>query len=155
MFRALLLVQSGVKEINTSQLNEAVLTLKERTGERLKILGEDKSKQSEDDKGSESQGEEKGASSDESRKSSDEKPKSLEEKPTNFDEKRKSFDEKASEGTSKRMTGNERLRETCLALERSLDMLRTELQKNIEPEGTTKEEAEGAENEAQGSSGNA
>lgn len=53
------------------------------------------------------------------------------------------------------MTGNERLRETCLALERSLDMLRTELQKNIEPEGTTKEETEGAEAEAEGSSGNA
>ena len=92
--RALLLVQSGVKEINTTQLKEAVVTLKQRTGEQLEILGEDKSKKAEDDKGSESQGEEKGASSDESRKSSDEKPK-------NFDEKRKSFDEKTLEGTSK------------------------------------------------------
>jgi len=150
--RALLLVQSGVKEINTTQLKEAVLTLKQRTGEQLEILGEDKTKKSEDDKGSESQGEEKGASSDESRKSSDEKPKSLEEKPKNFDEKRKSLDEKTSEGSSKRMTGNERLRETCLALERSLDMLLAELGKVTESEEKTKE-TEGAEPEKEGASG--
>lgn len=150
-FRALLLVQSGVKEINTTQLKEAVMTLKQRTGEQLEILGEDKSKKSDEDKGSESQGEEKAGSSDESRKSSDEKPKSLEEKPKSCDEKRKSFDEKASEGTSKRMTGNERLRETCLALERSLDMLLTELEKNTELEEKTKVN-EGAENDKEGSS---
>merc|ERR1712106_30080 len=136
--RALLLVQSGVKEINTTQLKEAVLTLKQRTGEQLEILGEDKTKKSEDDKGSESQGEEKGASSDESRKSSD--------------EKRKSLDEKTSEGSSKRMTGNERLRETCLALERSLDMLLAELGKVTESEEKTKE-TEGAEPEKEGASG--
>lgn len=154
--RALLLVQSGVKEINTVQLKEAVLTLKQRTGEQLEILGEDKTKKSEEEKGGESQGEDKGCSSDESRKSSDEKPKSLEEKSRNFDEKRKSFDEKASEGpsSSKRMTGNERLRETCLALERSLDMLLTELGKVSESEERVdKEGTKGADNEKEGTSG--
>merc|ERR1719384_2371940 len=63
--RALLLVQSGVKEIKTVQLKEAVLTLKQRTAEQLEILGEDKARKSEDEKGAESQGEEKGGSSDE------------------------------------------------------------------------------------------
>merc|ERR1719233_2005588 len=142
--RALLLVQSGVKEINTATLREAVVTLKQRTGEQLEILGEDKARKSEDEKGAESQGEDKGCSSDESRKSSDEKPKSLE-------EKRKSFDEKTSEGSSKRMTGNERLRETCLALERSLDMLLAELDKVTESE--EKVETKGADDENEGASG--
>ena len=71
-FRALLLVQSGVKEINTTQLKEAVTILKQRAGEQLEVLGEDKSKKSDEEKGSESQGEEKAGSSEESRKSSDE-----------------------------------------------------------------------------------
>lgn len=148
--RALLLVQSGVEEINTEQLREAVFTLKQRTAEQLEILGEDKARKSEDEKGSESQGEEKGGSSDESRKSSDEKLKGLEEKSKSFDEKRKSFDEKTSEGSSKRMTGNERLRETCLALERSLDMLLAELGKvteseeKVETKGGDDDEKEGA-----------
>ena len=75
----------------------------------------------------------------------------MDEKPKSLDEKRKSFDEKSLEGTSKRMTGNERLRETCLALERSLDMLLTELAKNTESDEKTKE-TEGAENDKEGSS---
>jgi len=147
--RALLLVQSGVKEINTPQLKEAVVTLKQRAVEQLEILGEDKSKKGEDEKGSESQGEEKSGSSDESRKSKDEKPKSFDEKPKSCDEKRKSFDDKSLEGPSKRMTGNERLRETCLALERSLDMLLIELGKTSELDADKPNASEEAENDTE------
>ena len=54
------------------------------------------------------------------------------------------------------MTGNERLRESCLALERSLDMLITEFDKKVtsDTEDKTKE-SEGAEPEKDGSSSSA
>merc|ERR1719384_2331414 len=63
--RALILVQSGVKEINKAQLRDSVKTLKQRTQSQLKILGEDIKQEVKSEKGAESQGEEKGGSSDE------------------------------------------------------------------------------------------
>merc|ERR1719266_3124448 len=53
--RALLLVQSGVKEIHTAPLKEAVTVLKGRVEEQLDALG-----QAEEEKSSESQGEKSG-----------------------------------------------------------------------------------------------
>jgi len=148
--RALLLVQSGVKEIHTAPLKEAVTVLKGRVVKQLEALG-----QAEEEKGSESQGERSGeeekveekvekkkeeekggeGSSEQSKEGGVEQEKS---KPGG--EKRKSCEEKG-EG-SRRSTGNDRLRESCSSLDKSLTLLLAELVKGQDGRAGEEEEEE-------------
>jgi len=119
--KALLIVHSGVEEIKTQQLRDAVIVLKERTAKQLEVLGEPPSL----NKSSSSTGE--GSESDQGTGSSETPRKiSIESgKRGSCDSKRKSCDEKSDSGpsTSKRSTGNDRLRDSCNALMRSLNLL--------------------------------
>merc|ERR1719394_2364454 len=150
--RALILVQSGVKEINKLQLRESVKTLKQRTQGQLESLG-----QAEEEKGSESQGEKSSEEEKLEEKGKKEKAKDGQgtsgeqedkevEKSKPSGEKRKSCEERG-EG-SRRSTGTDRLRESCTSLDKSLTLLLAELVKG--QEGCHAPEVEGGKDDGGG-----
>lgn len=162
--RALLLVQSGVKEIHTATLKEAVTVLKGRVETQLESLG-----QAEEEKGSESQGERsseeekleekgkkeeakdgQGTSGEQENKEVDKVVDKVDDKEVEKSkpcgEKRKSCEERG-EG-SRRSTGTDRLRESCTSLDKSLTLLLAELVKG--QEGCHAPEVEGGEDDGGG-----
>jgi len=130
--RALILVQAGVQEIDKAQLRDSVRTLKERTVSQLHSL---RDSDEDGDVGKVA----------ESRRDSEEKRKSVDEKSSLSTSVTEEAKETAASATttpnssSKRLSPLDKLRETLLSFERSLDMLLVDVAKNEEdksPEDT-------------------
>merc|ERR1712176_88884 len=134
-----ILVQSGVREIDKNQLRESVKTLKERTQTRqvqvtaeIKEKSEAKPESGEEKEGGKSSDENVGAIAGETRRSVDEK------QTTSSSEGK----EGGSSSSSKRLTPGEKLRDALVCFEKSLDMLLTDLIKEL----TNTEETVNTEN---------
>ena len=121
--RALVLVQGGVGELNTAQLGEAVAVLKQRLVEQLARLGDTQT------------GETEGSSDDTERGAG--RPSIEERSPERAGS---SGGGAGSSSGAGRRGGPARLRDACLALDRSLDMLLAELTAKTSQD---QEEAEG------------
>jgi len=126
--RALILVQSGVREIDKDQLRQSVKTLKERTQTRQTQVSAEiqektgsKPESAEEKESGKSSEENIGGTVTETRKSVDEKPTA-----SSSDAK-----EVGSSSSSKRLSPTEKLRDALVCFEKSLDMLLTDLSKEV------------------------